>query len=46
MHWRQFILVGGLLSLAGCGEPPRGSGVHELSPADRLARDEARFRAG
>jgi hypothetical protein len=40
------LLVGSLLALAGCGDPPPGSGVHELSPAERLARDEARFTAG
>jgi hypothetical protein len=46
MRLCRALLVGSLLSLAGCGDPPRGSGVHELSPAQRIAQDEARFQAG
>jgi hypothetical protein len=34
------------LALAGCGEPPRGSGVHVLTLKERIARDDAEFRAG
>jgi hypothetical protein len=43
---RRFALALTLASVTGCGEPPRGAGVHELSPAERIAADEARFRAG
>lgn len=43
---RRFAPVLALALVSGCGEPPRGTGVHELSPAERLAADEARFRAG
>lgn len=43
---RRFALVLALASVTGCGEPPRGTGVHELSLAERIAIGEARFRAG
>jgi hypothetical protein len=43
---RRFAPALALALVTGCGEPPRGTGVHELSPADRFAADEARFRAG
>ena len=46
MTRRRFALVLALALVSGCGEPPRGTGVHEVSPAERIAAGEARFRAG
>jgi len=43
---RRFAPALALALVTGCGEPPRGTGVHELSVDERIAAGEARFRAG